>query len=80
MDAGDALYPWEKKGNTLADSIEISRMAERAEEIDVARAEQARDRAAARLAKIGDYTVDFVRAQEALMRALTRLEVAAKKR
>jgi F-type H+-transporting ATPase subunit epsilon len=54
--------------------------AERAEEIDVARAEEARDRALGRLGRVGDATVDFVRAQEALMRALLRLEVAAKKR
>jgi len=58
----------------------LAEAAERAEEIDTARAEQARDRAVARLGKIGDSTVDFVRAQEALLRALTRLEVAAKKR
>ena len=58
----------------------LAEAAERAEEIDTARAAEARDRALARLGKIGDSTVDFVRAQEALMRALTRLEVAARKR
>jgi F-type H+-transporting ATPase subunit epsilon len=58
----------------------LAEAAERAEEIDTARAEQARDRAVARLGKIGDGTVDFTRAQEAVTRALTRLEVAAKKR
>ena len=30
VDHGNAIFPWEKKGNTLADSIEICRMAERA--------------------------------------------------
>lgn len=30
VEHGDAIFPWEKKGNTLADSIEICRMAERA--------------------------------------------------
>jgi len=58
----------------------LAEAAERAEEIDTARAAEARDRATARLAKVGDAAVDFVRAQEALMRALLRLEVAAKKR
>jgi len=58
----------------------LAEAAERAEEIDTARAGEARDRALARLGKLGDSSVDFVRAQEALMRALTRLEVAARKR
>ena len=58
----------------------LAEAAERAEEIDTTRAEAARDRSLARLGKLGDSTVDFVRAQEALMRALTRLEVAARKR
>jgi len=58
----------------------LAEAAERAEEIDTARAAEARDRAQARLGKVGDSTVDFARAQEALMRALLRLEVAGKKR
>ncbi|MCI0370782.1 MAG: F0F1 ATP synthase subunit epsilon [candidate division NC10 bacterium] len=58
----------------------LAEAAERSEEIDTARAAEARDRALARLAKLGDSTVDFVRAQEALTRALLRLEVAGKKR
>lgn len=33
VDAGNALYPWEKKGNTLEESIQIAKMAE-AEGID----------------------------------------------
>jgi len=60
--------------------IVLAEAAERAEEIDTARAGVARDRALTRVGKLGDSTVDFVRAHEALTRALTRLEVAAKKR
>ncbi len=30
VDFGDALYPWEKKGNTLAEGIEVARWAEEA--------------------------------------------------
>ena len=56
----------------------LAEIAERAEEIDVARAEAARRRAEERLRQWGDETVDFVRAQGALQRALTRLEVASK--
>jgi F-type H+-transporting ATPase subunit epsilon len=60
--------------NVLADT------AEPAEEIDVARAEQARERAERRLEEwaTGSETVDFARAQAALHRALARLEVAGK--
>ncbi len=56
----------------------LAEIAERAEEIDVARAEAARRRAEERLRQWGDETVDFARAQGALQRALTRLEVAGK--
>jgi F-type H+-transporting ATPase subunit epsilon len=54
--------------------------AEPAEEIDVARAEQARERAELRLQEwaAGSETIDFARAQAALQRALARLEVAGK--
>jgi F-type H+-transporting ATPase subunit epsilon len=54
--------------------------AEPAEEIDVGRAEQARERAERRLQEwaAGSETIDFVRAQAALHRALARLEVAGK--
>lgn len=54
--------------------------AEAAEEIDVARAERARERAERRLAAwaSGSDTVDFARAQTALQRALARLEAVGK--
>ncbi len=60
--------------------VVLAEMAERAEEIDVERAEAARRRAEERLRQWGDETVDFARAQAALQRALTRLTVAAKGR
>ncbi len=56
----------------------LAEMAERAEEIDVERAEAARRRAEERLRQWGDEKTDFARAQAALQRALTRLTVAAK--
>ena len=55
----------------------LAQTAERAEEIDAARAERARERAEARL-KGGDPGTDFPRAQTALARAVARLEVAGK--
>jgi F-type H+-transporting ATPase subunit epsilon len=51
---------------------------ERAEEINVARAEAARDRAQKRLATPNDPNVDWKRAEESLKRAQVRLQVAAK--
>jgi F-type H+-transporting ATPase subunit epsilon len=51
---------------------------ERAEEINVARAEAARDRAQKRLATPNDPNVDWKRAEESLARAQARLQVAAK--
>jgi F-type H+-transporting ATPase subunit epsilon len=63
----------------LADRvIVLADAAERAEEIDVARAQAAQDRAQKRLANPNDLTVDWKRAQAALARAQVRLEVAAK--
>ena len=56
----------------LADS------AEPADEIDVARAERAQERAQKRL-NSGDAATDFPRAQTALARAQARLEVAGKR-
>jgi F-type H+-transporting ATPase subunit epsilon len=53
-------------------------VAERPGEIDRARAERARERAERRLAGRGQEEVDYARALAALMRALTRLAVAAK--
>lgn len=63
----------------LPDKVTIlAETAEKAEEIDVARAQKARDRAEARL-KGGDPETDFDRALVALERALVRLQVAAKR-
>jgi F-type H+-transporting ATPase subunit epsilon len=52
--------------------------AERAEAIDVQRAEAARRRADERLRAWGDEQTDFARAQAAVQRALMRLDVAGK--
>lgn len=53
----------------------LAQLAEKAEDIDVARAEAAKKRAEERLAKqVPD--VDFERARLALIKAVTRLEVA----
>ena len=56
--------------------IVLAEAVERAEEIDVARAEQAKERAEDRLRKITEPGVDRERARAALDRALTRLAVA----
>ncbi len=56
----------------------LAETAERAADIDVARAEQARQRAEARL-KQGGADLDYQREEEALKRAQTRIDVAAKK-
>ena len=62
----------------LPDKVTIlAETAERADEIDVKRAEEAKRRAEERL-KSGNPEVDFDRAQVALERADTRLEVAGK--
>lgn len=58
--------------------IVLADSAERAEEIDVARAEAARDRAQKRLATTNDPNIDWKRAEESLKRAQVRLQVAAK--
>ena len=52
--------------------------AEKAEEIDVKRAEAARDRAEQRIQNADKEEIDFARAQAALKRALVRLNVATK--
>jgi F-type H+-transporting ATPase subunit epsilon len=56
----------------------LAETAERAEEIDVARAEAARKRAEERLAS-GRPDMDWDRAVVALQRALVRIQVAAKR-
>ncbi len=62
----------------LPDKVTIlAETAERAEEIDVKRAQEAKDRAEQRL-KSGDTETDFARAGNALQRAETRLQVASK--
>ena len=58
--------------------IVLADRAERAEEINVARAEAARDRAQKRLSTANDPTVDWKRAEDSLKRAQVRLQVAAK--
>jgi len=63
----------------LADRvIVLADSAERAEEINVPRAEAARDRAQKRLAAANDPSVDWKRAEKSLERAQARLQVAAK--
>jgi F-type H+-transporting ATPase subunit epsilon len=57
----------------------LAETAERAEEIDLARAEAARARAQKRLAS-GDTNIDWDRASIALQRALIRIQVATKRR
>ena len=58
----------------------LAETAERAEEIDVARAEAALARAQKRLAAPGDPSIDWDRASIALQRALIRIQVARKYR
>ena len=63
----------------LPDKVTIlAETAERAADIDVARADRARQRAEERLTK-GTSEIDFERCQVALQRAETRLQVAQKK-
>ena|SRR5205085_3954798 len=57
----------------------LAETAERAEEIDVKRAQEAKNRAEERL-KSSNTETDFARAQNALSRAETRLQVAGKSR
>jgi F-type H+-transporting ATPase subunit epsilon len=62
----------------LPDKVTIlAENAERADEIDVKRAHEAKERAEQRL-KSGNTETDFERAQNALQRAETRLQVASK--
>ncbi len=57
----------------------LADIAERAEEIDRSRVEAARARAEQRLRDFQDHEIDFERAQAALMRAMIRLQVAARR-
>ncbi len=56
--------------------IVLAENAERPDEIDRERAQQARDRAERRLSGREGVDIDYARAQAALMRALIRLQVA----
>ena len=61
----------------LPDRVTIlAQLAERAEDIDVARAEEAKRRAEQRLAQAKD--VDYERARTALMKSLARLQVSSR--
>ena len=61
----------------LPDRVTIlARLAERAQDIDVERADAARQRAEERLTRKSD--VDYERARAALLKSLTRLQVAAR--
>jgi F-type H+-transporting ATPase subunit epsilon len=63
------------------DSVTIlAQIAERADEIDVARAEAARRRAEARLSSLSTTDMDFERARIALLKSLIRLQVAERAR
>jgi len=63
----------------LPDKVTIlAEAAERPQEIDVERAQKAKDRAAERL-KSNDPQVDYTRAEDALQRSETRLNVAKEK-
>jgi F-type H+-transporting ATPase subunit epsilon len=57
----------------------LAQIAEKAEEIDVVRAEAAKQRAEERMAR-GVVDMDFERARIALLKSLVRLQVAAKAR
>ena len=54
----------------------LAKLAERAEDIDVSRAEAARTRAAQRLEQMAE--IDYMRARFALARSLTRLQVSSR--
>jgi F-type H+-transporting ATPase subunit epsilon len=58
--------------------IVLAQTAERAEEIDVGRAQRAKQRAEERLKNVTATDIDFDRARVALMRALARLQAAGR--
>jgi F-type H+-transporting ATPase subunit epsilon len=65
----------------LPDRVTIlAQLAERSEEIDIARAEAALQRARGRLTTTAHTEVDFERARIALLKAMSRLQTASKAR
>ena len=60
--------------------IVLAHTAERAEEIDVERAQRAKERAEERLKKASDPEVDLERARAALEKAVTRLQITGRLR
>ena len=58
----------------------LARIAEKAQDIDVARAEAAKKRAEERVAASSRPDIDFERARVALMKSLIRLQVASRTR
>jgi F-type H+-transporting ATPase subunit epsilon len=65
----------------LPDRVSIlAQVAERAEDIDLQRAEVSRRRAEERLAKVGATEIDAARARIALLRAITRADLARQRR
>jgi F-type H+-transporting ATPase subunit epsilon len=67
----------------LPDKVRLlARVAEKADEIDLDRAEEARRRAEDRLqaAKTGARDIDFERARMSMIKALTRIQVASRTR
>jgi F-type H+-transporting ATPase subunit epsilon len=59
----------------------LAQIAERAQEIDVARAEAAKKRAEERVARVSPQAdLDFERARVALMKSMIRLQVASRAR
>ncbi len=60
--------------------VVLADAAERAEEIDLARAEAARKRAEELLAKAKESEIDFARAEASLRRSMARLKVARRRR
>jgi F-type H+-transporting ATPase subunit epsilon len=58
----------------------LAQLAERAKDIDVARAEAARRRAEERVSRSGQDGVDFERARIAMIKSIVRLQVATRAR
>ncbi len=89
LKAGEVVYTSGEASHHLAVSwgfaevlpdrvIVLARAAERAEEIDRARAERALERAEKRLKNASDPSLDMQRAQQAYERAMARLQAAGR--